>query len=113
MPEKLIKLPVLHLARADTVRAPARPPEAPTALAGPVPARPDSLGPRPAPTALVPGATLLHGPPPPPIGPPAPGVALTGPAPPPAPAPPVTAAAPRDTTTVRARSDTISAPGKP
>src|SRR5439155_10626382 len=40
VPEKLIKLPVLHLARADTVRAPARPPEAPTALAGPVPARP-------------------------------------------------------------------------
>ena len=113
VPEKLIKLPVLHLARADTVRAPARPPEAPTALAGPVPARPDSLGPRPAPTALVPGATLLHGPPPPPIGPPAPGVALTGPAPPPAPVPVVTAAAPRDTTTVRARSDTISAPGKP
>jgi len=114
VPEKLIKLPVLQLAHADTVRAPVRLPEAPTALVGPLPTRPDSLGPRPAPTALVPGATLLHGSlPPPPIGPPAPGVALTGPVPPPAPVPAVTAAAPRDTTTVRARSDTTSAPGKP
>ena len=114
VPEKLIKLPVLQLAHADTVRRAARAPETPTAVVDPVPARADSLGPRPAPTALVPGATLLHGPaPPPPFGPPAPGAATTGPAPLPAPAPAVTAAAPRDTSLVPARSDSTSAPRKP
>ena len=105
VPENLIQLPVRQLAQAAPPQEPDPAPPVP-ALAGTPLAPNDSLGTRPGPGALVPGAALLHGPPPQVFGPPVPG-ANPPPAPPPLTGPPVTAAAPRDTVS-RAKSDTTS-----
>lgn len=80
VPADLIQLPVRQLALADTLPALSPLPAAVTALGSPPPGASDSLGHKPSPAALVPGAALMRPPDPRSVGPPAPGAPGSPPA---------------------------------